>query len=98
MQYIRVEPERLKETALRGEEAEESYRQLVKLLYEKVAQLSEAWKGKDNLSFTSQIQNYEKDLYAISLIVKQYAEFLRNSARAYQETEQELSAEARRIL
>ena len=97
MQHIHVEPARLEETALRIEQNEEDYSGLIRELYSKVDKLSGAWQGKDNVAFVAQIRSYEEDLNQISLIMRQYADFLRNSARAYSETQQELATEARHI-
>ena len=97
MQYIRVEPQQLTDCALRIENSEEDYRRLGNELYARVDALAEAWQGKDNIAFTTQIRSYEEDLQQIALIMRQYAEFLRNSARAYSETHEGLSEEARRL-
>jgi len=97
MEFIRVEPARLLETAGRIESNEEEYRLLTNNLYAQVDALAQAWQGKDNVAFVNQIRSYEEDLNQISLIMTQYSEFLRNSAHAYEETQEGIRAAAQRL-
>ena len=59
--------------------------------------MSNAWQGKDNLAFSNQLASYEDDFKQISIIMQQYVEFLKNSARAYRETQDELYMQAQRL-
>ena len=97
MRSIMVEPERLENVAVTIEEANGEYDRTFRAIYEQVDRLSSSWQGKDNLAFTNQIRSFEDDLRQISLIMRQYAEFLRNSARAYRETQDEICAQAGRL-
>ena len=97
MQQIYVEPARLEDTAARIETANDDYERLYHSLYGEIDKMSSAWQGKDNTMFVTQIRSYEHDFNQISLIMKQYAEFLRNSARAYRETQDELYTQASRL-
>ena len=97
MRQIIVEPARLEDTANRIEQANMDYERIYKSLYSEVDKMTSAWQGKDNTAFTAQIHSYEDDMRQISLIMRQYADFLRNSARAYKETQEELYAQATRL-
>ena len=97
MRKIIVEPARLNETAARIEEADAAYERLYRSLYSEVDKMSASWKGKDNTMFADQIRGYERDLDQISVIMRQYADFLRNSASAYADTQEELRVEASRL-
>ena len=97
MRQIIVEPSRLEETAAKIEQANSDYDRIYQALYVEVDKMSAAWQGKDNTAFTGQIKTYEDDFKQISIIMRQYADFLRNSARAYRETQDELYSQATRL-
>lgn len=97
MRTIMVEPERLEQTASGIEEANREYDRTYQEIYAQVDRMSGSWQGKDNTAFTNQIKSFEDDLRQISLIMKQYADFLRNSARAYRQTQDEIYAQANRL-
>ncbi len=97
MRQIYVEPSRLEEIASKVEIANSDYERLCHSLYSEVDKMSSAWQGKDNVAFSNQIHSYEEDLKQISIIMRQYADFLRNSARAYRETQDELYSQAQKL-
>jgi len=97
MRSIMVEPERLEAVAAKIEEANREYDRSYQAIYIQVDKMSASWKGKDNTAFTNQIKAFEDDLRQISIIMRQYADFLRNSARAYRETQDEIYARAARL-
>ena len=97
MRKIMVEPERLEQVASNIEEANREYDRNYQAIYEQVDKMSASWQGKDNTAFTNQIRTFEDDLRQISLIMRQYADFLRNSARAYRETQDEIYSQASRL-
>ena len=94
---IIVEPESLETTANQIEDADSEYQRLYNSLYSEVDKLSGNWGGKDNTAFTNKILSYEDDFKQISIIMRQYAEFLRASARAYRETQEEMVSAANRL-
>lgn len=97
MRNITVETERLNKTAMNIETAKQDYQRLYLELYQKVNELSSAWSGKDNLAFANQIKSYQDDFRRISIILSQYSDFLRNSAKAYVGTQDELYQQATRL-
>ena len=97
MRSIIVEPSRLEDVASRIEQSNSDYERLYRSLYGEVDKMSAAWQGKDNTMFVGQIRSYEHDFNQISIIMKQYTDFLRNSARAYRETQDELYNQASRL-
>ena len=94
---INVDPSRLEDTASRVEAADDDYQRLYQSLYSEVDKLSGSWGGEDNTAFNGRIKSYEEDFRQISIIVRQYADFLRASARAYRETQDELANAANRL-
>ncbi|MBR4421393.1 MAG: WXG100 family type VII secretion target [Erysipelotrichaceae bacterium] len=97
MRSITVEPERLETVASDIEEANQEYDRTYQAIYDQVDKMSASWTGKDNVAFTNQIKTFEDDLRQISIIMRQYADFLHNSARAYRETQDEIYAGANRL-
>lgn len=97
MRSIMVEPDRLETVAGSIETANGEYDRTYQAIYTEVDRMSSSWQGKDNTAFTNQIKAFEDDLRQISIIMSQYADFLRNSARAYRETQDEIYAQANRL-
>lgn len=97
MRQIIVEPSRLEAVALKIEANEEEYKRLYQHLFQEVDKMESAWQGKDNVAFVNQIYSFQEDFHQISILLCQYADFLRNSARAYRETQDELQAQAQRL-
>lgn len=97
MRQIFVEPDHLDEIASKVEVAKGDYERLYRLLYSEVDKMSSVWQGKDNIAFTEQIQSYEEDFKQMTIIMQQYVDFLKNSARAYRETQDELYSQAQKL-
>lgn len=94
---INVEPSRLDDTATRVQQADSDYQRLYQSLYSEVDKLSSNWAGKDNVAFCGRIKSFEDDFRQISIIMRQYADYLKASARAYRETQEELANAANRL-
>jgi len=94
MRKIIVEPELLDACAVRMEQENQDYQRTFSQLFESVESMKAAWQGKDNTAFSAQIGKYEGDFRQMSILCTQYAEFLRNSARAYRQTQDELTSQA----
>ena len=97
MRSITVKPETLDACAARICEKNDAYLQHTQQLFEAVGAMSNAWQGEDNTAFTTQIGKFQGDFRQMSLLCTQYADFLRNSARAYREAQQELVSQAGRL-
>ena len=97
MQKIYVDPAQLDSAANRIESRNQEYERIYNSLYSEVDKMSSNWQGKDNLQFTNRVLAFKSDFRQISIILSQYAQFLRNSARAYRETQDELYSSASRL-
>lgn len=97
METIIVDPEQLEATASRVESACADYKRIYQNLYSEVEKMNASWSGKDNTEFTSRIKSYETDFRQIALIIGQYSDFLRASARSYRETQDEIFNNATRL-
>lgn len=97
MSSIIVEPERLEDAANKVEQACEEYESIYHNLYSDIDKMQSSWSGKDNQAYTNQIRAYQEDFNKISLVMKEYTAFLRNSARAYREAQNELYSSAMKL-
>lgn len=98
MRKIMVEPEQLDSCASRMDQQNDDYKLHCKQLFEAVENMQSAWIGKDNAEFTASIASYEGECDQLSLLCTQYSEFLKNSARAYRSTQDELTSQATRLM
>ena len=94
---INVDYQRLESSASRIEQQADAYEQRYRHLFQSVDTMKQGWQGKDNLSFTSQIRGLETDFVKMVTLMRQYAQFLRQSATIYQKTQQERADMARRL-
>ncbi len=97
MRKIMVDPTRLDMSASKIEQCTNDVEANVAKLYDEVELMKVSWQGKDNNAFTSQIRSFEEDFKQVIYLTKQYSEFLRNSASAYRETQNELTSQVSQI-
>lgn len=97
MNIIEVEPERLEATASKVESADNDYQRFCQSIYTEVDKMSTYWQGKDNIAFTNQIKAFEDDLKRISMVMREYADFLRDTARSYRDMQDENYAQANKL-
>lgn len=97
MRTIMVEPSRLNAAASQIESANSDYERIYQAMYAQVDKMSSSWSGKDNAMFVAQIKQFEDDLKQISIIMRQYADFLKSSARAYQQAQDEIYSRASKL-
>lgn len=97
MNTIIVDPTSLENVASRIDAKRSDYERTYQNLYAEVDKLSSSWQGKDNMEFTNRIRSYQMDFREISIILNQYADFLRHSARAYRESQDELYNNASKL-
>lgn len=97
MRTIMVEPDRLERVAANIESLDGDYNRIYQAMYDQVDKIATNWKGKDNAMFTNQIKLFEDDLRNISAIMRQYADFLRSSARSYRQAQDEIYMRASKL-
>lgn len=94
---ILVDPARLETSAAAIEQRADQYEKGYRQLYQQVDTMSQGWRGKDNLSFTTQIKGFETDFNQMNVLMRQYAQFLKESAAIYRKTQDERTEMARRL-
>ena len=97
MRSIMVEPDRLDSAAANIENADSEYNRIYQAMYAEVDKMSSSWQGKDNTMFVSQIKEFEDDLRQISIIMREYADFLKTSARSYRQAQDEIYSRASKL-
>ena len=97
MRRITVEPEQLELIAGRMEEENDIYVRQYQQLFELVDVMSVSWQGSDSTAFARHVSGYQEACGQLSFLWSLYNEFLRNSARAYRDVQDELTSEAMRL-
>lgn len=95
---IKVQPNVLYQSAAKIEESTMQYQKHYQHLYQCVEKMQVSWKGKDNIAYTVEIKNFEKDFLKMVNLMRQYADFLRKSADMYTRTQEERVAKVKTIL
>lgn len=95
---IQVDPARLDSAAGQIEQQTLSYEKNYRRLFQEVAAMGSGWQGKDNQVFVSQIQGFEKDFQQMAALMREYAAFLKLSAKTYRQTQDERAQMARRLV
>jgi len=94
MRTISVEPEQVEASAARMDDQNQAYQRTYAQLFETVNAMAASWKGADNTAFSTRIGKFESDFREMSVLCSQYSEFLKNSARAYREMQNDLAGQA----
>lgn len=97
MRKITVDPAILEGVATKISDYEQEYKRLYTLLNQDVESLQSAWQGKDNIAFTNRIKGFNDDFNHISMLLSQYQTYLKNTAMAYRQTQEQLISEVNRL-
>lgn len=95
---IEVTPEMLVNAASSIESMAGEYKTQYDTLYKETSNMASSWSGKDNQSYITQIDGFKDDLEKMYNLMNDYATFLRSAAKAYQETQDAVTTEARNLL
>ena len=98
MRRITVEPEQLELVAGRMEEENDMYIRQFQQLFNLIDVMSASWEGSDRTAFTTQVSAYQDDCRQLSFLCSLYIDFLRSSAMAYRDIQDELTSEAMRLV
>ncbi len=75
----------------------EDYQASVDALYVVVDNLTNVWKGTDNLSYAETVNSYKTDMKNLGEVIKDYATFLTRSADAINEAQEDVQTAAGRL-
>jgi WXG100 family type VII secretion target len=94
---IVVQPSVLESTAQKIGTQTTDYESLYKNLFNEVDGMAAVWQGADNIAFTQQIKGFTDDFQKMSTLMRQYSEFLKQSAATYRNTQEDIIAKARTL-
>ncbi len=93
MNSITVTPENLiRQAGKVDEEAERYYNEYQSLLADVSALTSTDWKGEDATLFKQKVEDFEPDFNKMKELMQEYAAFLRQAAKNYQDTQSNVKA------
>lgn len=91
---ITVTPELLMSASEKIETIAMDYQKVYMKLYTEIENMKSAWDGADNVAFITQVQGFEDDFQLMYRLMLEYASFLRMSAKAYQQTQDDIVSAA----
>jgi len=92
--HIDITPDKLRGTASDVITAAEHYGETCDDLYECVSRMQTEWQGVDNQRYTQQIRDFRPHLENLKDLMKNYADYLKISADAFDETQAEVKSKA----
>lgn len=95
---IIVDPARLEQTAAVIDRKTQEYEQCYRQLFQDIDQMQSVWKGRDNQAYTIAIKDFYHDFQKMSALMNQYAGFLKMSAKAYRNTQEERMQQAKAMM
>lgn len=98
MESIKVTTENLTSAAGKIESMAGTYQQNYGTLLDKVNALTSSdWTGEDATAFCQQVEGFREDFNKMKELMDDYATFLRNAARNYEETQARIKASAQSL-
>jgi WXG100 family type VII secretion target len=94
---IIVDPAKLEAAAQKIDGQASDYERQYKQLFSEIDGMAAAWQGADNMAFVAQIKGFMDDFQKMTAFMKQYAEFLKLSAKTYKDTQNETINQAKRL-
>lgn len=94
---IVVDPAQLETAASNMDAQAADYERQYLQLFGEVDNMGAAWQGADNLAFVSQIKGFMDDFQKMVALLKQYSQFLKDSAKTYRNTQDQIVAGAKRL-
>ena len=94
---IQVTPEQLESAAGKIEGLAAEYKASYDQMYSTTSDMASSWSGQDNEAFINQIAGFKDDFAKMHTLMLNYADYLRKSAKAYRETQQNVITQARSL-
>ena len=97
MAIIMVDPTRLEAVGSKIEEQTADYSKMYQQLFTEVQAMKKAWQGADNIAYTTQIEVFREDLEKMKKLLEQYSIFLKESAKIYKRTQEDVISKAKTL-
>lgn len=88
---IMVSPQLLEKASEAIGEWADQYAKEYEALFDSVEKMGNSWKGQDNISYTNRVKDFREDFITMKNLMEQYSEYLRKTAQAYANTQQEIA-------
>ena len=92
-----VDPVQLEKAANDIDAQAADYEKVYRQLFNEVDGMGAAWQGADNLAFVNQIKGFMDDFDKMTQLMRQYSQFLKDSATTYRNTQNEIVAAAQKL-
>lgn len=97
MAKIMVDPSRLEAVGSKIEQQTADYSKMYQQLFSEVQAMGKAWQGADNVAYTTQIEGFREDLEKMKKLLEQYSIFLKESAKIYKRTQEDVISKAKTL-
>ena len=97
MAKIMVDPTRLEAVGSKIEQQTADYSKMYQQLFTEVQAMKKAWQGADNIAYTTQIEGFREDLEKMKKLLEQYSIFLKESAKIYKRTQEDVISKAKTL-
>jgi WXG100 family type VII secretion target len=94
---IMVDPAQLEAASRKIDDQSSDYEQQYNKLFSDVDGMAAAWQGADNLAYVNQIKGFMDDFQKLTALMRQYAQFLRDSATTYRNTQNDIVTQAKTL-
>lgn len=94
---IVVTPAKLETAATKIEEYVADYKKNYTQIFTEVDAMAANWSGSDNVAFTTQIKGFQDDFQNMEKEMTSYATFLRESAKSYTTTQNNVETAAKKL-
>lgn len=95
---IKVDPQKLLEASIQTggiADLAKDYEKEYKALFDRVSNMKGKWDGQDNQNYTDQVEGFRDDFEKMKSLMDQYSEYLKNTAQAYINTQNEIAKTAK---
>ena len=73
------------------------YQQMIEQIYACMHQMQAVWHGSDHQAFINQLDQFRPHLQKLTNVIDEYAQYLSQSARLYQQVQEDRVAKARTL-
>jgi len=94
---IIVDPAKLETASQKMDAQAADYEKQYNQLFNEVDAMGAAWKGTDNKAFVDQIKGFMDDFQQMKGLMVEYSDFLKKSANAYRETQNNIYNQAKSL-
>lgn len=94
---FKVEPDILVRSANVINDKTSRYETEVQNIYTAISDLKMQWKGQTSEAFNAKLEGYRNDFQELAKVLKEYANFLVQTANKYNATDNKLAGDAQRL-